>query len=681
MSWYYVGQSSAADTAGTGDIVLTEPSGVRDGDLLVACIALRGNATVGVPSGWTSIAYENSGNELTSTSGIAGGMMVYRVRGSSALTLTERTFTRSGGGTGCAGYGRIVAYRGQAASSILDVSISITAAAGTAVSVAGLTTTAADDLLVAMVAYGDNLGFTGLGSTDPPARPTGDEMGDLVATSNLVTGVRDRWRAGVTGYWREIAESTTSSGADTGLGIWHAKKITAGATGTISGTHLQSARHVMIVAAFKVATTPTGKIGWGECYTAEGAYANDKTVAVTIGGESNRMVIAAVTLGNMADMNEVGGSTLRGATFNGIAMTEVYRNVNSGGQPYGTIWYAIKEADLPSAGTYNLVITADTVSAAYSNFIVQVIPFHNVNQSAWYEWTTEGADWSVAAHVGYDVTITTAESVAVFAMWREVGGAIADTMVTLHQNTMGYWNHTGDGGDGLIAIAHYPTTGATVGGIGWTYNAGGTYGGSLLMLNPATGGGGTPVNGTATATSISGMQAADTPKISTATATMASTSAFTAATIVVRFGTCTMASTSAMTAAATVVGAATSSATMASLSTVQVLATRVVKPGTATMASVSGMTAVASSVSATTSSATASSVSQVTAQAIAIRRATATVVSSSEMTASAVVIGQASTALITITSNMTASWADIWFPTTVEEAIWTPQEVSAAVWS
>jgi hypothetical protein len=670
MSWYYVGQSSAADTNGTGDIVLTEPANVRDGDLLIACISLRGNATVTVPSGWTSIAYENLGNELTSTSGIAGGMMVYRVRGSSALTLTERTFTRSGGGTGCAGYGRIVAYRGQAASSILDVSVSVTTAAGTAVSCAGVTTTAADDLLVAMVAYGDNLGFTGLGSTDPPARPTGDEMGDLVATTNLVTGVRDRWRPGVTGYWREIAESTTSSGADTGLSIWHAKKATAGATGTISGTHLQSARHVMIVAAFKVATTPTGKIGWGECFTGQGAYQDTITVPVTIGGESNRLLLAAVTLGNMADMDAG-----RSATINGVAMTEVYRNVNPGAQPYGTIWYGIKEADLPGAGTYNLVINADAVT--YSNFIVQAICFHNVNQSAWYEWTTEGADWSVASHVGYDVTITTAESVAVFAMWTEAGRAIADTMSTLHQNTMGYWNHTGDGGDGLIAIAHYPTTGATVGGIGWTYNSGGTYGGSLLMLNPASGGGGTPVTGSGTAASTSTATGAGT-KISQASGTMASLSGMTALTAAVRLGAGTMASVSGMTGAGTVVGTATSSGTAASTSAMTA-ATQAIRPGSGTAASTSGMTATATSGS--DARGTAASLSAMSVTTRVIRPGSGTAAGVSGMTASGGALGENSSGTASAVSTMRASWVDVWTAPAVPASIWSDTTVPAAVWN
>jgi hypothetical protein len=234
MAWTTVGVSGPV-TAASGNLTLTEPAGVQEGDLLVACISYRSNAAFTLPSGWTLVATQQSGGNTTAngTGSIGSGLMAWIVRGAAAPALT---FTRSGGDVAL---GRIQAYRGQA-SSPYDAGVAETlAAATTAVSVAGLTTAEANELLVFAACGARNSSFTNFDAATDPTTASG-------------TGANDTNDPSV-GTWRERADSGTTTGADCSLGIADAIRGTAGATGNFTVTASSSARHVVIVGAFRMA--------------------------------------------------------------------------------------------------------------------------------------------------------------------------------------------------------------------------------------------------------------------------------------------------------------------------------------------------------------------------------------------------------------------------------------------
>ena len=160
------------------------------------------------------------------------GLMAYIVRGASAPDLT---FTRTGGDVAL---GRIVAYRGNHATTPLDTGSANTLATASATATTGTITTAeAEELIVAFCSPGDNLTGSAFAATDP-------------ATAS---GATNTTTAPTNGTWIERADSGTVTGADGACIIADAVRATAGATGTIQATISASARHVMAVGAFRLA--------------------------------------------------------------------------------------------------------------------------------------------------------------------------------------------------------------------------------------------------------------------------------------------------------------------------------------------------------------------------------------------------------------------------------------------
>jgi hypothetical protein len=218
-------------TVASGNLTLTEPAGIAEGDLMIACIAIR--STVGFANAdWQKIEGQLSG-DTDATNGIASGEMWYVVRGASAPSLV---FTRTAGDLG---HGCIIAYSGGHTSP-LDTHSSNTLAVANATATTGTITTAeAGELIVAMSSAGDNLTASAFDATDP-------------ATAS---GATDTTTAPTNGTWIERFDAGTNTGADGGLAIADAIRQTAGATGTIQTTISASARHVMIAAAFKLAVS------------------------------------------------------------------------------------------------------------------------------------------------------------------------------------------------------------------------------------------------------------------------------------------------------------------------------------------------------------------------------------------------------------------------------------------
>lgn len=232
MAWGVPKLGATVEVA-SGDVALTEPASVAQGDLMIACIGYRSNAAFTLPSGWSLVATQQSSGDTDATNGIASGVMAYIVRGASAPALT---FTRTAGDVA---QGRIISYSGGHATAPYDTgSANTLASAAIAITASSITTAEAGELLVAMASHGDSHSSTSFAAATDPV------------TSSTTT---DTTNAPTAGTWRERSDVTTLTGADNGLGIADAVRATAGATGQFSVNSGGSARHVMIVGAF---TTP-----------------------------------------------------------------------------------------------------------------------------------------------------------------------------------------------------------------------------------------------------------------------------------------------------------------------------------------------------------------------------------------------------------------------------------------
>lgn len=230
MSWEFIEVGSASFVP-TGDLTVNLPAMRLPGDLLVTCIAGRGDVAFTAPSGWTIIKQLAAG-DTSSSGGITNagmGLMAYRISESGDVSPT---FARSGGD---AGYARIVCYRHTSAITIGNSGIEQPAeGANTITLAAGIDTTTANELIVACLCGGDNDLASGFMATDP-STPSG-----ATDTSTQPTGA-----------WIERSDNTSTAGADTSLAIADAVKTAPGNTGPISATHVRARRHVLIAAAFR----------------------------------------------------------------------------------------------------------------------------------------------------------------------------------------------------------------------------------------------------------------------------------------------------------------------------------------------------------------------------------------------------------------------------------------------
>lgn len=235
--WEFVGVSGVVEVTGTSH-ALTEPAGVQEGDLLVAMISSRIASTTAItlPSGgeWTLVSEQKNSNTATNTSATPSGMMAYCVRGASAPNLTFTHPTNPS-----VALGRIAAYRNVDPSSPKDTQTSFTTATNTtAVSGTGLTTTQDDDLIVAMAAGGQEASWSSFAAATDPTTASGASN----TTSHPAPNA-----------WIERADSNTTTGADTSLGVFDAVKTAAGVTGNLTATASQGAAHVVVAGAFKLA--------------------------------------------------------------------------------------------------------------------------------------------------------------------------------------------------------------------------------------------------------------------------------------------------------------------------------------------------------------------------------------------------------------------------------------------
>lgn len=240
MAWG-VPKIGTVATVASGNLTLTEPSGIATGDLMIACIGYRSNAAFTVPGDWNLVSTQQSLGDTDATNGIASGLMMYCVRGGSAPTLT---FNRTGGDVA---QGRILAYSGGHATDPFDAGLSTTVNPATSAPAiaSAFAVAAGGELLVAMVSCGDALTSSTF---------------DAGAVCTIASGATDTTTAPTSNTWIERADTTTATGADHGLAIADGVSASSGNIQPFA-TVTASARHVIIAGAFKPAASGAALAG------------------------------------------------------------------------------------------------------------------------------------------------------------------------------------------------------------------------------------------------------------------------------------------------------------------------------------------------------------------------------------------------------------------------------------
>lgn len=145
--------STSISTTADNGLTIARPAGTSADDVLVACLALNGSsmASTGAPAGWTKVA----GVTTVANPRVYGYYKVAEASEPDSYRWTFSSSVTSGGG--------IVRYTG--ASGIDGSASTASGASSTSGTVPGVTTSAADDMLVGCM--GINSGATSVGITGP----------------------------------------------------------------------------------------------------------------------------------------------------------------------------------------------------------------------------------------------------------------------------------------------------------------------------------------------------------------------------------------------------------------------------------------------------------------------------------------------------------------------------------
>lgn len=294
----HAGTSATAEVA-SGNLTLTEPAGVQEGDMLIAMISFRATTTFTLPAGWTIISTQaNTGNTtVNSTASVVSHVAAYISRGATTPSLT---FTRTGGDLAV---GAIMAIRGKGALSYDTGSANVLAAASTAVTGNSITTTRPESFIF---------------------------MGSSLALSTSVSG-RAMATDPLAAAWTETLDYGTTTAADGGVAMGYAKKASAGSTGAPSYTAASSARHGTIMAAFY---TPTiTHVGSAQSSTTTVALPAHQTgdLIVIVASRYGTTSAASLPAGYTQIFSDTGGS---GGT--GCSQLVGYKFATSSGETSGT---------------------------------------------------------------------------------------------------------------------------------------------------------------------------------------------------------------------------------------------------------------------------------------------------------------------------------------------------------
>src|SRR6266550_1311220 len=137
------GGCATANSTSTTSVTVTRPASVATGNLMVAQISLRSNAAITAPAGWTTI-----GNLRTSGATLEQRLYYrFATAADTAGTTYQWSWTGNADATGA-----ILAYSGVDATSPFDVTPSDNAGSSATASATGVTTTQANDMLIAFYA-------------------------------------------------------------------------------------------------------------------------------------------------------------------------------------------------------------------------------------------------------------------------------------------------------------------------------------------------------------------------------------------------------------------------------------------------------------------------------------------------------------------------------------------------
>lgn len=140
---------------------------------------------------------------------------------------------------------------------------------------------------------------------------------------------------------------------------------------------------LLLLAAVAPASAAVSIDGGAAC--ASGNTTNGSNISITVTGNANRLVVF------FASQNST-GLTAPTATFNAVAMTRVNEFSTTGRT---TSWFIIKEADLPAAGTYNLVSSGWDFGFGYIAFCLSGVDQTTPNDTATNVTNTATATGSV----------------------------------------------------------------------------------------------------------------------------------------------------------------------------------------------------------------------------------------------------------------------------------------------
>lgn len=357
MAWSIVG-TAAPLTVASGNVTATEPSGAQQGDLMIVSIAYRGNVGFTLPTGWSLVEQQNTG-DLDATSGIASGLMAYIVRGASTPDLV---FTRTGGDVAVSA---VAVYRGNHASPLGGHTSTTMESSSTMPQTTGTITTAADNsLLVGMVACGDAHTVTGFVSGGITASDGNNLLTDPPSTSQ----------------WRDRIGNSTGIGADCGLGTADAIKATAGNAFGLTASTSGNSRQAIIFAEFKIAASaPTGSLN-----STLAAVTSSATGKLSIKGSTSATLAPATSSGTAKLANDgalttaLSDATLASAGALAISgaltatLSDASLNATGALRPHtrGSVDAALAAATLAAAGTLDisgalsLTLDATTLSAS-----------------------------------------------------------------------------------------------------------------------------------------------------------------------------------------------------------------------------------------------------------------------------------------------------------------------------
>jgi hypothetical protein len=187
----FVAATNANNGAGGTTLVINKPTGVAQGDVMLATVTATGTGTVTAPSGWT-VVKSTTGTALRQAT-------YYKVAGASEPASYSWSL-----GTSRAASGGIVDYSGVNQTAPVDASTTASGASGNAVA-ASITTSAANDRVLAAVSFATSTTVTADSTTteryDGSSSSTTGEAADLVQATAGATSAKTATPAASGSVW------------------------------------------------------------------------------------------------------------------------------------------------------------------------------------------------------------------------------------------------------------------------------------------------------------------------------------------------------------------------------------------------------------------------------------------------------------------------------------------------